>query len=382
MQFQPHQALIIKRLKTLSVLLVCCTIFVACNQDKTLNETSEQDPNSDKLDTFESKIDVLTSSENENEDAQDNNQTEFPKGVVADLKFSTIEDDIARQQEANKNPPLFCLNKPASDYSAVEACNRISNRLASVSYERCAAAKLSQTGCLSVSQFPILMREFPPLDEVKPKGRVLVIGGTHGDELTSVSIMFRWIEKLNRFHSGRFHWHMVPMMNPDGVLKKEATRTNQNGVDLNRNLPSEDWQALAHKYWETKGSKNARKYPGKNAASEPEVQFLIDEINSFKPDAIIAVHAPYGIVDFDSQVLRGAPKSLGKLHLNLLGTYPGSLGNYAGINRNIPVITLELPHSWVMPSEEESSKIWEDLVSWLNRSIGPELAKGESNSGY
>jgi len=65
------------------------------------------------------------------------------------------------------------------------------------------------------------------------------------------------------------------------------------------------------------------------------------------------------------------------LRLNLLGTYPGSLGNYAGINRDIPVITLELPHSWDMPSVSETTKIWEDIVAWLRKNIDNE--KPDSN---
>jgi len=174
-----------------------------------------------------------------------------------------------------------------------------------------------------------------------------------------------------------YHWRIAPMMNPDGVLKRGATRTNKNGVDLNRNLPSDDWDTNALAYWETKGSKNPRKYPGKKAASEPETQWLIDEINAFKPDAIISIHAPYGVVDYDALLLNTAPKSLGKLRLNLLGTYPGSLGNYAGINRDIPVITLELPHSWDMPSVSETTKIWEDIVAWLRKNIDNE--KPDSN---
>ena len=158
-------------------------------------------------------------------------------------------------------------------------------------------------------------------------------------------------------------------MNPDAVLKSAATRTNHRGVDLNRNMPSDDWDEKALTYWHEKSNDDKRKYPGPKPASEPETQWLIDEINHFKPDAIISVHAPYGVVDFDSLLLNTAPKSLGKLHLNLLGTYPGSLGNYAGINRNIPVITLELPHSWEMPSIGESNEIWEDIVQWLKKNV-------------
>jgi len=297
--------------------------------------------------------------------------TKNPQSIVADAGFS----GTTTTEPTEKATEAYCLNEEAtSNYSLKDACNTISKRLASVSMKSCSSAALSPTGCESVKGFPILMREFAPIGNTPARGRILLIGGTHGDELTSVSVTFKWIEKLNKHHSGLFHWHIAPLMNPDGVLKKSASRTNHNGVDLNRNMPSDDWRRNALSYWESRSGKNPRRYPGAEAASEPETQWLIDEINSFKPDAIISVHAPYGVVDFDSLLLNTAPKSLGKLHLNLLGTYPGSLGNYAGINRNIPVITLELPHSWVMPSDSETSKIWEDIVSWLRKNIDNRVA--------
>ena len=297
--------------------------------------------------------------------------------IVADSDFSKKDSDT---NDTEAQIETYCINSEIkstpNSISTDEACEMISNRLASVSYQSCASANLQYSQCSSVSGFPILVSEFAPLNDREPQGRILVIGGTHGDELTSVSISFRWIEKLNKYHSGLFHWHVAPMMNPDGVLNRSASRTNKNGVDLNRNMPSDDWEENALKYWEEKQGKNARKYPGEHPASEPETQWLIDEINTFKPDAIISVHAPYGVVDFDALALNTAPRSLGKLTLNLLGTYPGSLGNYAGINRDIPVITLELPHAWDMPSDKETTKIWEDIVSWLRKNVRTEqLAK-------
>lgn len=287
--------------------------------------------------------------------------------LVQDLGFSGAEPSPAEPEPAKS----FCLNPTVEQPIEKNSpnCLAIANRLASVSNKICNAAALRPTGCQSVAGFPILVSEFPPLANKQAQGRILVVGGTHGDELTSVSVIFRWVEKLNLYHSGLFHWRLVPMMNPDGVLNRRATRTNKNGVDLNRNMPSDDWADKALDYWNVKADKNPRRFPGEAPASEPETQWLIDEINAFKPDAIISVHAPYGIVDFDSLLLNTAPKNLGKLHLNLLGTYPGSLGNYAGINRNIPVITLELPHAWEMPSKAETTRIWEDIVSWLRANI-------------
>jgi hypothetical protein len=305
---------------------------------------------------------------------QDNSSKE--KSIVEDLEFSSATNSFKDSSEAEK---LFCIDPDLLNKKKLieKSCKRMADRLASVNYERCLAAKLQTTGCQSVQGFPILMREFEPLKSRKPLGRILVIGGTHGDELTSVSVTMRWIDQLSKNHSGLFHWHMAPLMNPDAVLKPAATRTNHNGVDLNRNMPSNDWTEKAIKYWRVKNGKDVRKYPGEKPASEPETQWLIDEINHFKPDAIISVHAPYGVVDFDSLLLNTAPKSLGKLHLNLLGTYPGSLGNYAGINRNIPVITLELPHSWEMPSVQDSDKIWQDIVQWLTHNVNSTVTQNQ-----
>lgn len=299
---------------------------------------------------------------------KDNSTTINDKALVD--KTEHTQGQQQKVQNSNNEQASYCLNQSIkSEVSVEEACQKISKRLASVTLTNCKKAKLKATSCSSVKGFPLLVSEFSPLLSRKPQGRVLVIGGIHGDELTSVSIVFWWIQKLNKFHSGLFHWRVIPIANPDSVLRPDAQRTNHNGVDLNRNFPSNDWRQKALQYWNSKQGKNPRRYPGKQAASEPETRWLIDEINSFKPDAIISVHAPYGLVDFDYRRINSAPKSLGKLHLNLLGTYPGSLGNYAGINRNIPVITVELPHAWEMPSQQESTKIWEDIVKWLKKNI-------------
>lgn len=345
----------------------------ACQQseqkDSTVdNKTSSTNKTASALNSQELNQDQQGESQ-ENLEPSKTSSTDNP---ILESEFASAEADIKAKAETE----MFCLNtdQQPSKVTVQAACEAISKRLASVELSDCINAKLKKTSCSSVKGFPLLVSEFAPIDNRKPQGRILVIGGIHGDELTSVSIVFRWIEKLNKFHSGLFHWHIIPLANPDSVLRPDAQRTNHNGVDINRNFPSNDWTDNALKYWREKQGKNPRRFPGGEAASEPETQWLIDEINSFKPDAIISVHAPYGIVDFDSYLIKSAPKRLGKLHLNLLGTYPGSLGNYAGFNRNIPVITVELQHAWEMPPEKESTKIWEDIVKWLKKNINTEAA--------
>jgi len=247
------------------------------------------------------------------------------------------------------------------------ACEKIGNKLGSVSVTGCLQARLQSTGAWSVQGQPILIKEYPPLASREPKARILLIGGIHGDEYSSVSIVFKWMQTLDQYHSGLFHWHVVPLLNPDGLLQKKSVRLNAYGVDLNRNCPTPDWYAQTRDYWERRTHKDPRRYPGEAALSEPESRWLYEEIRRFEPDAIVSVHAPYGVLDFDGPPK--APNRVGYLHLNLLGTYPGSLGNSAGVQHRIPVITMELPSAGIMPSDGEISRMWRDLVRWMARNL-------------
>ncbi len=139
------------------------------------------------------------------------------------------------------------------------------------------------------------MSVFGKVTGVKPIGRVLLLGGTHGDELSSASIVFEWANFLRTEHSDEFIWHVVPVVNPDGLLVNSPTRTNANGVDLNRNMPTSDWQNSALKYWRERLGKSPRKFPGFRSGSEPETLWLVQEIANFKPDIIISVHAPHNM---------------------------------------------------------------------------------------
>jgi len=258
----------------------------------------------------------------------------------------------------------------AADISVDQACEKISSKLASVSYQECTGFNMGKSGYSSLKGFPILIEEFPPLPNRKPKGRILLIGGTHGDELSSISIVFKWMETLQKHHSGLFHWRIAPLMNPDGALLKKHNRLNANGVDLNRNfLIPQSHDTAALEYWKSRTNKNKRRYPGPYPLSEPETYWLFKEIESFKPDVIISVHAPYSLVDYDAPNRENAPQRIGYLRKNLMGTYPGSLGNYAGMHLGIPVITLELPHAGIMPNNAQISNLWTDLVRWLIRNI-------------
>lgn len=243
-------------------------------------------------------------------------------------------------------------------------CLDYARRLGSVKARHCESTGWYRSGGVSTKGRPILLRDIPA-DALAP--RVLVLGGIHGDELAAVSIVFDWLERLDRDNPQRLHWRVTPSMNPDGLLDRPSQRMNANGVDLNRNMPTPEWEKFSDIYWVHHTRRNPRRYPGPHALSEPETQWLANEIDRFQPDVIISVHAPLAIIDFDGPAQ--APRRIGHLHLNLLGTYPGSLGNYAGVQRGVPVLTVELPSAGIMPNERQKRAIWRDLENWLETKI-------------
>ena len=252
------------------------------------------------------------------------------------------------------------------DFEVEDLCQRLSRKLSSVKLNDCLGADLQTTSGYSVNGLPITVRKIYPDDEARPRPRVLLMGGVHGDEFSGVSIVFKWLKALERNGTGNFHWHISPTVNPDGLLRRKAQRMNANGVDLNRNFPTHDWDELGHKYWVRRTRRNPRRYPGPESASEPETRWIMEEIENFRPDVVVQIHAPYGIVDFDGK--KNPPNRLGRLHLRLLGTYPGSLGNYGNM-LNVPVLTIELPSAGVMPSSRETNRIWRDLLKWIDQNI-------------
>ena len=247
------------------------------------------------------------------------------------------------------------------------ACRNIASKLRSVPDGECRSAGLNIGNIASVQGQPILWRDYPAARGRTPAKRVLLIGGIHGDELSSVAVTFEWMRRLADEERQPFHWRVVPCLNPDGLLASSPQRMNANGVDLNRNFPTPDWDEKAMLYWNKRTRGDARRYPGRFGGSEPETQWLVNQIKVFRPDAIVSIHAPYGVLDFDGP--RTPPQRLGFLNLNELGTYPGSLGNYSGEYLGIPIITIELPHSEATPTVAQSGRIWADLIKWLGKSL-------------
>jgi hypothetical protein len=246
-----------------------------------------------------------------------------------------------------------------------EPCDGFFALLPNVQRVQCEAAKLQPGSARSVKGRPLYTRDIHPADA---RWRVLVVGGIHGDELSSTSVALQWIG-LAQADPAQVNWRFIPAINPDGLLSRPARRVNANGVDLNRNFPTPNWKRESAVYWGQKTRHDPRRWPGKTAASEPETRFLVDEMQRFKPNLIVSIHAPYDLLDFDGTI--EPPSRLGRLHLDQLGVYPGSLGNYGGVQMGMPVVTIELPRARKTPSDAEIKKMWLDLREWMSKRLPP-----------
>jgi protein MpaA len=174
---------------------------------------------------------------------------------------------------------------------------------------------------------------------------ILFLGGVHGDELEGVWLMEEaarlWSEKFSGRGVGALIFSQV---NPDGVSRPQ--RQNARGVDLNRNLPTKDW---------TPEVQNPRYFPGTLAGSEPENQALMKIIELCAPVAILSAHS-FSQVQVN---INGPSREWGEKLSALCGypvtedigyPTPGCLGTYAGAERKIPTLTLEILRG--LPREE------------------------------
>lgn len=234
-------------------------------------------------------------------------------------------------------------------------------------HSACQQAELLEN-CQSVQGTPIF--HFDRKGTHKSQQRILVFSLIHGDETPAGDVGRFWMERLSEIEP-RNSWRVVPMLNPDGVKLK--TRTNANRVDVNRNFPTKDWEKEAKAYWERDSKKNARRFPGDKAASEPETVCALKHIEDFKPDFVVSIHTPLKVLDFDGP--RGVkPPKFEYLPWKSLGNYPGSLGRYLWLERKTPVLTAEFKED--SPPTKSMVEL-QDVIGFL---VSLEL-KGKSASG-
>lgn len=157
--------------------------------------------------------------------------------------------------------------------------------------------------------------------------KTLVIGVFHGDEPQGKFLIEKYLHKNSPLL-------FIPCLNPDGL--QLGQRTNANGVDLNRNFPTKNWEHTEKNEF----------YGGPQPSSEIETKFLIEIIEEYSPDTILTLHAPFKVVNYDGPAQDIAEK-ISKIinypvEANIGYPTPGSFGTFAGVEKNIKTITLEL----------------------------------------
>ena len=246
----------------------------------------------------------------------------------------------------------------------------------------------------SVKGHPLIWKTYGTEKNVKNKDSTLILCGVHGDEITPIKFCFDIIKHLDNIVSKQpnaFKNSIVavaPIVNPDSFFKSRPSRTNANGIDINRNFPTKDFYKNALKRWRRRYNSQKRRYPGKKAMSEPETIFQVNLIKRYQPDKIISVHAPLSMLDYDGPSNRIQGGNIGTRANQLLiqmsaeakgyriKNYPfftGSLGNYAGNENNIPTYTLELPTSNAKDHRQHWNRFGNAIHSAIFHEIDPEI---------
>ncbi len=174
---------------------------------------------------------------------------------------------------------------------------------------------------------------------------ILFLASIHGDEDAGTPLLQRLADELEArpdLLAGR-RVVLVPVANPDGRTSRR--RTNGRGVDLNRNFPAENF--------------DARGRHGAEPLCEPESRALHDLILREDPARVVSIHQPIACLDWDGPaddlaelMGRHAPD----LPLKKLGSRPGSLGSWVGLELGRPIVTVELPRS---ADRLSAAKRWE-----------------------
>ncbi len=212
----------------------------------------------------------------------------------------------------------------------------------------------------SVNQVPIMGYTF---NNSGPK--ILVVGGVHGNEWEGVSAAKGIVASLLENNPFKLNITIIPEFNIDGVIR--CQRKNANEIDLNRNLPTNDWTSEVHK----------EKYnPGTSPNSEPENKAFVDWINKNSDTAFIyTLHSWEPILNTNGncdKVVEPIAKATGyKVSPSIGYPTPGCMGTYTGLEKNIPTLTYEIQRdiepsliqSLHVPAILKSLEVCQDIYS-------------------
>jgi protein MpaA len=122
----------------------------------------------------------------------------------------------------------------------------------------------------------------------------LIVAGIHGgSEWNTIELADQLITHINNHPDvipNDVTLYIIRNMNPDGEARDHSVdgRVNNNGVDLNRNFPTQNWVAD----WNRDGCWVWRPTTGGSyGGSEPETRTVMSFITSHRIDAVISYHS-------------------------------------------------------------------------------------------
>lgn len=182
----------------------------------------------------------------------------------------------------------------------------------------------------SVQGLPILSHQFG-----RQGAKILILGGVHGDEPEGVWAAMGLMEAWKDHFPFKLRVTIVPQFNVDGVLTGQ--RLNANGVDLNRNMPTNDWSSQVA---------SPRYNPGPEASSEPETRALLDWLQVEKPSFVLSLHSWKPMLNTNGDCMKEALAISQWTHYEIKDSVgyptPGCLGTYCGLERDMPTLTYEI----------------------------------------
>ncbi len=213
---------------------------------------------------------------------------------------------------------------------------------------------------------------------MQAKFKLLLLAGVHGQEPQSSFVLEALSKDFELVNSHSYEIFClkkddleiisIPKFNLYGL--ENNVRGNKNGVDLNRNLPAQNWNPDCD---------NPAYKPGSKPGSELETKKLVSIIDEFEPDLIISIHTNHFVtvehppqVNFDGELESSGYKlaqnlsELIDLELTCDIGYstPGSLGSYAK-DLKIPCITLELDDK--LSNEESLDRYLKPLEAFIKQ---------------
>ncbi len=165
---------------------------------------------------------------------------------------------------------------------------------------------------------------------------VLLLAGIHGNEEAGTPLLEELAARFAAYGVG-LPWMrgkrvvVLPALNPDGLAANR--RYNADGIDLNRNFPARNFADSRRR--------------GDEPLSEPESRALHDLVLELRPHHVLTFHMPVGVIDYDGpagELAQRVSETCG-LPVKQLGSRPGSLGSWLGVDLAIPTLTVELPAS-------------------------------------